>query len=714
MKPILLGLLLAPLSSSAFTVSGLTTATTCGNNTGSIDITALGGTPPYTYAWADGPITEDRTGLAAGAYSVVVTDDLGETGSWNGTVAGGTLFVQTSFMGGFACPGESNGSFVVLQSMFNGTPPYEIQVYYNGAYATPSGTTGDGDPIYYGLAEGEQFSVSASDAGGCSGSHEDVMYGPFGIPISVSNIVAACNGANGSVSLDNSGDWPANIVITDAQGQQVYQYDQVSSEFISGLLPGEYTIMQFWTWSMNNSCAPIYSSFTVPDLGPFCGNVHGTSWYDLDADCVRDVGEVGVPYSVLQIEPGDQYVLTGGSGEYSFNLVNGSYTMAQLDPTLIHYCPVSQPVPFVVNTSDPVVDFANGSTVPLDLVLYTVQGVARPGFTYSFSGTVRNPTPQVSGPVNVTAEFEPTLIFLNASPTPASVVGNSITWNLGTLSSFGQTTFNASFTVPVTTPLGTVLTSSLNVSNTLTESTLANNVATLLNTVIGSYDPNDKVAITSTGASEELYFINEDEWIDYTIRFQNTGTASAIDVVVTDTIADELDMATFEQGAASHPFEVSFKPGKVVEWRFADINLPDSNANEAASHGMIGFRMRPRPPLLPGNVIENIANIYFDFNPPVITEPSVLVAELSTGVNSTSASILLLVPNPASDRVVVSAGGATIADLRIFSMDGREVMRSIIRNTSGVIDIAALPSGPYMVVVAMADDRKPTTHIIKL
>ncbi|MBK9629208.1 MAG: hypothetical protein IPO56_16335 [Flavobacteriales bacterium] len=41
-------------------------------------------------------------------------------------------------------------------------------------------------------------------------------------------------------------------------------------------------------------------------------------------------------------------------------------------------------------------------------------------------------------------------------------------------------------------------------------------------------------------------------------------------------------------------------------------------------------------------------------------------------------------------------------------------MRSIIRNASGVIDIAALPSGPYMVVVAMADDRKPTTHIIKL
>ena len=53
--------------------------------------------------------------------------------------------------------------------------------------------------------------------------------------------------------------------------------------------------------------------------------------------------------------------------------------------------------------------------------------------------------------------------------------------------------------------------------------------------------------------------------------------------------------------------------------------------NEAASHGFVssGSSLCRSPP---GTVIENIANIYFDFNDPVITEPSVLVAEFSTGV----------------------------------------------------------------------------------
>ncbi|MBK8497759.1 MAG: T9SS type A sorting domain-containing protein [Flavobacteriales bacterium] len=701
MKLILSALFLAPLSASAFSVSGIPTATTCGNNTGSIDITPLGGTPPYTYAWADGPTTEDRSGLAAGDYSVVVMDNVGGTGSWNGTVAGGTLFVQTTFAGGFACPGESNGSFVVVQSMFNGTPPYNLSVYINGSPASPSGTNGDGDPIYYGLAEGDQFSVSASDAGGCSGSHDDVMYGPFGIPIAVTNIVAACNGANGSVVLDNNGDWPANIIITDAGGQQVYQYDQVTNELITGLLPGDYNIQQTWTWSMINGCTSIIGGFTVPDLSPNCGNVHGTSWYDLDADCVRDVGEVGIPYSVLYIQPGGQYALTNGNGAYGFNIVNGSYTMTQLDPTLIHYCPATQPVPFVVNTSDPAVDFANGSTVPLDLALYTVQGVARPGFNYSFGGIVRNQSPQVSGPVTVTADFDPTLNFISASPTPTSVLGTTITWTFGSLSSFALVGFSASFGVPAPTPLGTVLTNSVSASNTLAETTLANNAAIVQATVIGSYDPNDKVAATSSDLSQDLYYIDQDEWIDYTIRFQNTGTASAIDVVVTDTIPAELDMATFEQGAASHVFDVSFKPGRVVEWRFANINLPDSTTDEAASHGMVGFRIRPRLPLLAGTVIANAANIYFDFNDPVITEPSVLTAEFSTGTSRGSAPTELLVyPNPVSDLLVVSLMGAERLSFR--DLAGRVVLEARIDADRIQIALDGLSAGTYFLVVTNA------------
>jgi uncharacterized repeat protein (TIGR01451 family) len=79
---------------------------------------------------------------------------------------------------------------------------------------------------------------------------------------------------------------------------------------------------------------------------------------------------------------------------------------------------------------------------------------------------------------------------------------------------------------------------------------LANNTANHVVTVTGSYDPNEKVARTSSGSSATSYYIDQDEWIDYVLRFQNTGTDTAFNVVVTDTIAAELDLATFIQGAA--------------------------------------------------------------------------------------------------------------------------------------------------------------------
>ena len=107
--------------------------------------------------------------------------------------------------------------------------------------------------------------------------------------------------------------------------------------------------------------------------------------------------------------------------------------------------------------------------------------------------------------------------------------------------------------------------------------------------------------------------------MEYLIRFQNTGTDTAFLVVIRDTISPFLDPATVRPGASSHPYTWSLMNNGSLKFTFENIMLPDSNINEAASHGFIKFKIQQQPENLPGTTIHNQAGIYFDYNAPVIT-----------------------------------------------------------------------------------------------
>ena len=218
----------------------------------------------------------------------------------------------------------------------------------------------------------------------------------------------------------------------------------------------------------------------------------------------------------------------------------------------------------------------------------------------------------------------------------------------------------------------------------------------------GSYDPNDKQGFPN-GFGDE-HNIRPGQSIDYLIRFQNTGNDTAFTVRIVDTLSQFLDPATIRPGASSHPYTWKLSGQGEITFTFPNIMLPDSNINEAASHGFVQFNIKQRPNVEIGSIIENQAAIYFDFNDPVLTNTTwhTVRDEIPTsGIQNPtliSTSNLEIWPNPCHETAYISLKQKTsnLYNLKIFNQFGLVVSQN--SSTSPILELntSELPSGIYM------------------
>lgn len=350
----------------------------------------------------------------------------------------------------------------------------------------------------------------------------------------------------------------------------------------------------------------------------------------------------------------------------------------------------------------------------LDLEVYASSGPARPGFEVGLFGTIRNGMMLPSGPIEVTMALDPVLSFVQATPTPTSVVGNSVTWNLPPL--YGMQSAHGVYVqaeVPQdVTLLGSELSNVLNTIQDSIEHSLANNTVTFTRIVTGSYDPNDKLVFP-----KDFYHITNDSILDYTIRFQNTGTDTAFNIVVIDTLPPDVDVLTFEAGAASHPYTYTLTGEGLLKFTFNNILLPDSNTNEPLSHGLVNFRIKPIQPIYLGQTISNEADIYFDFNPPVRTPPAAVVVTDFMAVKPTApTNELKLYPVPVRDVLTVEVPkGFLPRNALITANDGRTVWNSGVMNTKERLSIPVqkLAIGAYTLTLLSVHGERSQARFVK-
>jgi len=283
-------------------------------------------------------------------------------------------------------------------------------------------------------------------------------------------------------------------------------------------------------------------------------------------------------------------------------------------------------------------------------------------------------------------------------PPPSSNSGGMYTWTLGTMAPNSQTSIDIKYFKPNLLQPDTVLylTGAIPLLNDVDTT---DNFDTLVVSGCNSYDPNYKTVSPSDTVSPKL--LTDAHWLTYTIHFQNTGNAAALDVMLLDSLKNQFVDSTLEVLKSSHPVLVD-KQGQNVWFRFVNINLPDSASNTEGSQGFVSFRMKPKKVVQPnGHIIKNRAYIYFDSNPAIITNDATTnyFARLGSGVAVVrKPGTLRAYPNPAKDAVSVT--GISNADPNVFVYDmlGRQVLHQKATGAQTTLSLQGLAPGLYTLV----------------
>ncbi len=217
--------------------------------------------------------------------------------------------------------------------------------------------------------------------------------------------------------------------------------------------------------------------------------------------------------------------------------------------------------------------------------------------------------------------------------------------------------------------------------------------------VTGSYDPNDKAAHPEGYDADHYLEPNTD--ITYRIRFQNTGTDTAFTVTIRDTLSSWLDPLSVRPQTASHPYTWDYTAeGSVLKFTFNDILLPDSFVNEPASNGFVEFRISQKTDVPLGTVIRNDAAIYFDFNPPVITNEVFHTVGREFITVSVDAPLpgmpdLKVFPNPFRDAATFQFDAEVHGRITLFNPQGQAVRQAPVHGPEFVFVRNGLAGGLY-------------------
>ena len=441
----------------------------------------------------------------------------------------------------------------------------------------------------------------------------------------------------------------------------------------------------------------------------------GTITYDLNNDGC-DATDLKVNNLAVVISDGTNslnvYTL---NGQYDIDLPDGTYTITpDINNALFTATPINANVT-LSNAATVTQDFCLTATAPVDDLEVTILSIedARPGFDTNYKLIYKNKgNTQLSGSVNFNYQDD-FMDFLTASPAITSSNVGMLSWVFSNLDPFEtrEIEFSMNLNTPTDTsfPLasGDLLDFSATINPTTNDDTPLDNVFDLQQTVVNSYDPNDKTCLQG----ETILPTMVGEFVHYRIRFENEGTASAVNVKIVDYIdTTKFDITTLTPLSGSHDYTTTITDGNKVEFKFDNIMLPFT---APASQGYVLFKIKTVDTLVLGDDFSNQAEIYFDFNFPIITNLETTGVAVPLSLNDNNLLQVSLYPNPTKNKISLTSNiefnQYTIYDT-LGAIVFQEKLDAAIMNKDITLD--HLVSGLYFVEVK-GDQMNSVLKLIK-
>jgi hypothetical protein len=485
--------------------------------------------------------------------------------------------------------------------------------------------------------------------------------------------------------------------------------DSVIIEWPSGIIMHMTQPQINQTHIVNEDCAP-----------KVCGFVFN----DQNANGVQDSNETGVPNAIISVTPGGFQIFTDNLGYYQFYAVDGTYTLSlDADSDWSQTFPLANANQIVTVIESASSEFCGHNfglnavcTYP-DLKLSLGTTAFRRGLTNMLNVVVTNEGAyDAISNIDLTITMTDNVVIqdLDWSETTAPAGYRIYTKTFTNLAQLTDTVFQLTDSVAVNATLDDLVTLEGKVTYSGFECDTLNNVFSMTEIVVGSIDPNDKSIVVENVGSSKVAFRNDR--LIYKIRFENVGTYPARIVRIIDELSPDLDWSTFVQESSSHPFSVSVVNG-VVQWVNRNIELPDSASDPEGSQGYVTFSIQPRENIDIYTLIENDAQIQFDYNDFIETNNTEIYVK---PIDFTPfVPIVSVYPNPALNDVNVMLIGTDKAliemdTIEILDLNGMKVFQqSNAKILKQNINVDHLRGGVYIVKVSKGN-RSYTTKMVIL